>query len=96
VSALGLQTSLHEERALLHLHEIQDQVRADIRHGEDIALLGTLAKDRAAARQALDDVTSQIRALACRLVTDEVLSEADAARRAGVDRMTIRQWLGKR
>lgn len=53
-----------------------------------------LARRRAAARTNLAKVTEQVRAA----VLEELAAgqpEAAVARRAGVDRMTVRRWAGK-
>jgi len=49
----------------------------------------------AAARAAADETRAVLRAAVSRAV-EGGLSEAEAARAAGVDRMTVRSWLGKR
>jgi transposase len=36
-----------------------------------------------------------LREAVIKAVTEDGATEADAARRAGVDRMTVRKWLGK-
>jgi uncharacterized protein (DUF2336 family) len=54
-----------------------------------------LAQRRASARANLTDVTEQVKAA----VLEELAAgqpEAAVARAAGVDRMTVRRWAGKR
>jgi transposase len=48
-------------------------------------------RTKAAAAQALDELRQEV----IKAVTEQGVSEADAARRGGIDRMTVRKWLGK-
>jgi hypothetical protein len=63
---------------------------------DTVQLIHGLVRERDQAKTALDDVTGRLRAVMVRLVNQGALSESEAARRANVDRMTIRNWLGKR
>lgn len=54
------------------------------------------AKMRHTFLSAADHATEQLKALVLQLIADEEISESGAARLVGVDRMTIRRWLGKR
>lgn len=63
---------------------------------DELQELSRLRRERDKVKAALDDVTGQVRALVVRLVQKSALSESAAADRAGVDRMTVRKWLGKR
>lgn len=65
-------------------------------YADQLQLIAGLAQDRRETMRALEDVTGKLRAAVVQMVQDEVLSESEAARRAEVDRMTIRKWLGKR
>lgn len=56
--------------------------------------LAKLGAERSRLRDAEREVTSKLRAMVHRAAARE-FSEADIARRTGVDRMTIRKWLGK-
>jgi DNA-directed RNA polymerase specialized sigma24 family protein len=60
--------------------------------GIDLAKLGRTRQD---AQRALADATSLLRAGVLRAL-EEGRSEAEVARSAGVDRMTVRSWAGKR
>lgn len=57
--------------------------------------LHSLADRRRGARAVLDDVTQQLQAAVIHAVNAEGRAEAEVARDAGVDRMTVRSWLGK-
>lgn len=57
--------------------------------------LGKLGRDRDAAKRAFDEATAILRAAVLRAL-DEGRAEAEVARTAGVDRMTVRAWAGKR
>lgn len=59
--------------------------------GIDLAALG---RARAAAKKALDEATDILRAGVLRALEDG-RAEAEVARTAGVDRMTVRSWAGK-
>lgn len=86
--------------------EIKERFEADGRYSvriyppqefdDTVQVLSGLQRERENAKAALDDATSKLRAAIVRLVQQGALSESEAARRAGVDRMTIRNWLGKR
>ena len=54
------------------------------------------AEDRSKAKAVFDEATSVLRAAVIRAVNIEGRAEAEVAREAHVDRMTIRAWLGKR
>jgi hypothetical protein len=56
--------------------------------------LAPLRRAREDARRALDDATSILRAGVVRAL-EGGRAEAEVARSAGVDRMTIRRWAGK-
>lgn len=57
--------------------------------------LADLGHRRREARAALDTATEALRAGVLRAL-EGGMPEAEAARRAGVDRMTVRKWQGKR
>lgn len=54
-----------------------------------------LADDRRRLQDALDRKMTELKA-AVLVALSAGLPEADVARRAGVDRMTVREWAGKR
>lgn len=56
--------------------------------------LEKLGAERARLKQAEQEVTGKLRATIHRAAA-RGLAEADIARRANVDRMTVRKWLGK-
>jgi DNA-directed RNA polymerase specialized sigma24 family protein len=56
--------------------------------------LARFGEDRKAAQRVLDEKTSILRAAVNR-ASEEGRAEAEIARQAGVDRMTVRSWLGK-
>lgn len=56
--------------------------------------LGKLGRDRAAAQRVLEEKTQVLRAGVLRAL-EEGRAEAEVARTAGVDRMTVRKWAGK-
>lgn len=58
------------------------------------AELEKLGAERAQLKQAEQETTSKLRATVHRAAA-RGFAEADIARRAGVDRMTVRKWLGK-
>lgn len=62
------------------------------------AMLTAIAQhhDRALSIPNLDRVRREARAAVVVSVTLGGMTEAEAARAAGVDRMTVRKWLGKR
>lgn len=61
----------------------------------DIATeLAKLGRQRAELKQAEREVTAKLRATVLR-AAEHSFAEADIARRADVDRMTVRKWLGK-
>jgi DNA-directed RNA polymerase specialized sigma24 family protein len=64
---------------------------ADLSHAARIA---TVARDFATARDTTKTLRDQLRAMVIEATADG-MSELEAARRAGVTRMTIRSWLGK-
>ncbi len=57
--------------------------------------LAELGRVRSEARRALDEKTTILRAAVLRALEDG-RAEAEVAREAGVDRMTVREWAGKR
>lgn len=62
---------------------------------EDTANLSALGRQLADARAAVRDITQQVQAAVIHAVTVDGRAEAEVARQAGVDRMTVRGWLGK-
>lgn len=56
--------------------------------------LAKLGRERADARRVLDEKTAILRAGVLRALEDG-RAEAEVARTAGVDRMTVRKWAGK-
>ncbi|MCW2765686.1 MAG: hypothetical protein JWO11_1645 [Nocardioides sp.] len=56
--------------------------------------LSALGRDRADAKRVLDEKTAILRAGVLRAL-EENRAEAEVARQAGVDRMTVRSWAGK-
>ena len=58
------------------------------------AELSKLGRERADLKQAEREVTAKLRATVLR-AAEHSFAEADIARRANVDRMTVRKWLGK-
>lgn len=50
------------------------------------------AARRDRARQALDHITGDLRDVVLRAVEEHGMTEAEAARLAGVGRMTVRKW----
>lgn len=65
---------------------------------ESTAMLTAIAQhhDKALTIPNLTEVRREARAAVVVSVTLGGMSEAEAARAAGVDRMTVRSWLGKR
>lgn len=61
---------------------------------EDV--LSEYGKQRSDARAATSAATAGLQQAAQVLIQDGKLSESGFARAAGVDRMTVRNWLGKR
>lgn len=59
---------------------------------EELAKLG---REREALRRQEEEVTAKLRATVLR-ASERSFAEADIARRASIDRMTVRKWLGKR
>lgn len=57
--------------------------------------LRQLGLEREQAQRALDDVMQRLRARVLTALRDEDRAEAEVARAAGVDRMTVRKWAGK-
>jgi hypothetical protein len=57
--------------------------------------LGRLGRERDDAREALRDATEKLKAAAIAAVNGEGRAEAEVARQSGIDRMTLRDWLGK-
>lgn len=57
--------------------------------------LGELGRARMEAKRVFDDATAILRAGVLR-AAEENREETEIARTAGVDRMTVRSWLGKR
>ena len=53
------------------------------------------ARKIASTRKAADDAFEQARAVAIEAISDGIVSEHEAARILGLNRMTIRAWLGK-
>lgn len=58
------------------------------------AELAKLGQERADLKRAEREVTNKLRATVLR-AAERSFAEADIARRASVDRMTVRKWLGK-
>lgn len=56
--------------------------------------LATLGRERADAKRKFDEATAVLRAGVLRAL-EEGRAEAEVARTAGVDRMTVRKWAGK-
>ena len=56
--------------------------------------LAKLGREREKARDAEREATAKLRAMVLR-ASERNFAEADIARRANVDRMTVRKWLGK-
>lgn len=56
--------------------------------------LAKLGREREQARDAEREATAKLRAMVLR-ASERNFAEADIARRANVDRMTVRKWLGK-
>lgn len=54
------------------------------------------AKARQRTKAADVQALSDLRQVVVREVTQNGMAETEAARRGGVDRMTVRKWLGKR
>lgn len=57
--------------------------------------LAPYGRARTDAKAALDEATSILRAAVIRAVNFEGRTEVEVANEAGVDRMTVRSWLGK-
>ena len=70
-------------------------IAADV-DGTAVDQLDDLGRERAALRARLADLDTYTRPLVWATVTGGTLSEHEAARVAGVDRMTVRKILGKR
>jgi hypothetical protein len=64
--------------------------------GDADLVLDRLARKLAKARAAEDEVMAEVRHVAQILVPAGRVPEAEFARRAGVNRMSVREWLGKR
>lgn len=80
--------------------EVAERMREDGRRNVRIHLpkeadFGGIASEFKAARDRLNEATELARAAAHRM-TDMGISESETARQLGVDRMTVRSWLGKR
>lgn len=61
----------------------------------DVAVeLAKLGREREELRNAEREVTAKLRATVLR-ASEHSFAEADIPRRANVDRMTVRKWLGK-
>jgi DNA invertase Pin-like site-specific DNA recombinase len=80
--------------------EIAEKMREDGRRNVRLHLpqesdFWTIASEFKRARDQLAAATELARAAAHRM-TDLGISEAETARQLGVDRMTVRSWLGKR
>lgn len=80
--------------------QIAEKMRADGRRQVKLYLpqevdFGAVARDYQDARARLEEVTPLARAAAHRM-TEMGISESETARQLGVDRMTVRSWLGKR
>lgn len=63
----------------------------DVDVADELARLG---KERAELKRAEQEVTAKLRATVLR-AGERNFADADIARRANVDRMTVRKWLGK-
>jgi hypothetical protein len=61
-----------------------------------LGLIAELAEQRNEEHDAFSETTSKLRTAVVDAVRKGFLSEAEAARHADVDRMTVRKWLGKR
>lgn len=72
----------------------RDYDPADLVAMVDAADLSSVGRDRRAALAAAADSTERLKAAAVSAI-DDGRSEAEVARQAGVDRMTVRAWLGK-
>lgn len=59
------------------------------------ATLATAGRDRTQAALVLEARTDEVRGMVKYLVKHQGLSEVQAAKQAGVTRMTVRSWLGK-
>jgi hypothetical protein len=57
--------------------------------------LAKLGQERRDAQRALDEKTAILKAAVLRAL-EKGRAEAEVARTAGVDRMTVRKWAGKR
>lgn len=64
--------------------------------GDADLVLDRLAKKLAKATAAEDEVMAEVRRVAQVLIPAGRVPEAEFARRAGVNRMSVREWLGKR
>jgi hypothetical protein len=62
----------------------------------DVSVVGELAAQRVAARLAEARALAGLRQAALCLISARAETEAGFAKRAGVDRMAVRGWLGKR
>jgi DNA invertase Pin-like site-specific DNA recombinase len=67
----------------------------DVRLGH-LRVLGKLGSARTTKRAAAERATEEVRQAVLAALRDGSVSEHEAARVTGVDRMTIRAWLGKR
>lgn len=84
------------EQAEATAEKMRENGRRNVRlHLPQEADFGTIARDFQKARDELARTTELARAAAHRM-TDMGISEAETARQLGVDRMTVRSWLGKR
>lgn len=62
----------------------------------DSVELAPLRQARNAAQHKLNEATAILRAAVIRAINDDHRSESEVSREAGVDRMTVRRWLGKK
>jgi DNA-directed RNA polymerase specialized sigma24 family protein len=77
---------------------VWEGMNPDADEDEGAAMLTAIAQhhDKALTIPNLTEVRREARAAVVVSVTLGGMSEAEAARAAGVDRMTVRSWLGKR
>lgn len=82
-----------------HAEQLAERMRADNRHNVRLHLpqesdFSAIASEFRTARSRLASATELARAAAHRM-TEMGISESETARQLGVDRMTVRSWLGK-
>jgi hypothetical protein len=77
---------------------IERSVAGTDREARAKAMLGALkraGRRLAATRKATDEALTEARILAVGAITEGIVSEHQAAKLLQVDRMTVRNWLGK-